>query len=89
MDARGNPFPRLIDRRFRRVAERVRRTAGIAENLGKIRQHRLDHAGIDSRRGVIVEVDGKLHGRSWGYGCSRSELMLELTNVLISILPSP
>ena len=56
-DARGNPLPRIIDRPLRGVAETVRGTAGIAKDLGKIRQHRFDHAGIDSRGGVIVEVD--------------------------------
>jgi hypothetical protein len=32
----------------------------IPEVLGEIRQHRLHHARIDRRRGVIVHVDGEL-----------------------------
>ena len=37
------------------------RLAGVAEVLGEVRQHRLEHPRIDGRRGVIVHVDRKLH----------------------------
>ena len=40
------------------VAERVSDAAGVAVLLGEIGQHRLDDAGIDPRRGVVVHVDG-------------------------------
>lgn len=32
----------------------------VAEVLSKIRQHRLDHGGMDRRRGVVVEIDWRL-----------------------------
>ena len=39
-------------------AEGVGRAAGVAEGLGEVRQHRLQHPRIDRRGGVVVEVDG-------------------------------
>ncbi len=53
-----------------RVLQRVRRTppvnvserCRIAEDLREIRQHRLDHARVAGRGGVVVNVNGGEHG---------------------------
>ena len=40
----------------------------VAELLGEVRQHRLEHARIDRRRGVVVEIDGLRHSIDVGAG---------------------
>ena len=54
MDARA-----AIDRLLGRPAETVAGAAGVAEDLGEIGQHRLQHPRIDRGGGVVVEVDGR------------------------------
>ncbi len=44
---------------------RVLPARGIAELLGEVRQHRLEHARIDRCRGVVVEIDRLCHGQSF------------------------
>ena len=44
-------------------AERVVAARGVAEAFTEERQHRLDHPGVDGRRRVVIQVDGRLaHG---------------------------
>ncbi len=59
-DQIGHLLARLVDRLFGLPAERMVAARRVAEVLGEVRQHRLDHARIDRRRGVIVHVDRKL-----------------------------
>jgi hypothetical protein len=61
-DERRDLLARPIYCRLRLPAERVVAAGRIAEVLGKVRQHRLDHARIDPRGGVVVHEDGKLDG---------------------------
>ena len=48
----------LLDRLLRFVSKTMAGAARIAVDFAPIGPHRLDHAGIDPRRGVIVHVDG-------------------------------
>src|SRR5450432_2908508 len=43
-----------------RPPEAVRAAGRVAEDLGEVRQHRLDDARVHLRRRVIVHVDGEL-----------------------------
>ena len=56
----GDLFAGLLDRLFGLPSKRMVAARRIAEVLGEVRQHRLDHARIDRRRRVIVHVDRKL-----------------------------
>ena len=47
----------VVDRLLGLPAEGVVAAGGVAERLGEVRQHRLDHPRIDRRRGVVVHVD--------------------------------
>jgi hypothetical protein len=47
--------------------ELVLPAGGIAEALGEVRQHRLEHAGIDGGGGVVVEVDGFIGVHACGF----------------------
>jgi hypothetical protein len=49
---------RLLDRLLRVPAERVAAARGVAEVLGEVGQHRVEHARIERRRRLVVEVDG-------------------------------
>ena len=42
-------------------AEAVGAAGGVAEDVGEVRQHRLQHARIDRRGGVVVHVDRVAH----------------------------
>ena len=53
-------FTGVLDRFFRFPSKRMITAGGVAKVIGEVRQHRLDHARIDRRRGVIVHVDRKL-----------------------------
>ena len=64
-DRRSDRRPRPLDGLARRVAERVADAAGVAVLLREVRQHRLDDARVDARRGVVVEVDEE---RGWQTG---------------------
>ncbi len=64
IDEPGDAVTRVFDGGFRAPAESVRAARGVAEVLREIREHRLEHARVERRGGVIVEVDGELqsHG---------------------------
>ena len=51
----------LLDRFLGLPSERMVAARRVAELLGEVRHHRLEHPRIDGRRGVIVHVDRKLH----------------------------
>src|SRR5262249_6824725 len=51
-----------IDRLLSFPAKAMAYAPRITEPFRKVRQHRLDHSRIDPRGGVVVHVDGKLHG---------------------------
>ena len=57
-DQRGDLRPRRVHGVLRFPAPRVLAAGGVAELLGEVRQHRLEDAGIDGRRGVVVEIEG-------------------------------
>src|SRR6185503_11227466 len=59
---RADLVARLLHRLLGRPAEGMRAAGGIAEHLGEVRQHRLDHARVDRRGGMVVHVDGELEG---------------------------
>ena len=59
-DGGGDLLPRRVDRLFGRVSEGVRGAGRVAEGLGKVGQHRLQHPGIEPGGGVIVHVDRQL-----------------------------
>ncbi len=63
-DQRRDLIARAIDGLFRFPSEAVVAAGGIAELLGEIRQHRIEHARIDARGRVIVHVNGLFHLRS-------------------------
>ena len=48
---------RGVDRFLRFPAERVLARGGVAEPLAEVRQHRLEHTGIDGRGRVVIEID--------------------------------
>ena len=54
---RGDRRAGAVDRRVRGVAERVAGAGGVAEHVGEVGQHRREHARIDRRRRVAVEID--------------------------------
>ena len=56
-DGRGDRFPRRIDRLACFPTVAMARAAGVAVLLAEIRQHRLQHARIDPRGGVVVHVN--------------------------------
>ena len=60
-DERGDFAARANNGLVRVPAVGVLAAGGIAEVFGEVRQHRLEHAGVDRRGGVIVEVDGLRH----------------------------
>ena len=51
----------LLDGLLGLPAEGVVAAGGVAELLGEVRQHRLDHARVAPRRGVVVQVDRQFH----------------------------
>ena len=51
----------FLDGRFRFPSIRMAATGGIPELLREVRQHGLDHARIDPRRGVVVHVNRRRH----------------------------
>jgi hypothetical protein len=59
-DQPGDLGPGLVDRLLCLPAERVAAAGGVAEVLGKVRQHRLDHPRIGAGGGVVVQVDRQL-----------------------------
>src|SRR5437764_12429240 len=52
---------RRLNGRFRFPAETVVAAGRVTVGLGEIGKHRLDHAGVDRSRSVIVHVDRKVH----------------------------
>ncbi len=62
-DEVGDLGPRRVHRLLRVPAVGVLAARGIAEVLGEKRQHRLEHARVNRRRRVIVQVDGSSHAR--------------------------
>jgi hypothetical protein len=60
-DQIGHLLARRFDRLFGVPAKGVIAARRIPEVLREEREHRLDDARINRRRGVIVHVDGKLH----------------------------
>ena len=60
----------------------MHRRRRVAEGLGEVRQHRLEHAAIDGRGRVVVEVDGRVRHR---LDCSRSHdaMLLRSANAMI------
>ena len=66
-DQAGDLLARLFDRFLRFPAEGVAAAGGIAEVGGEVGHHRLEHARVERRGGVVVHVDGELqHARSLG-----------------------
>src|ERR1041385_3660233 len=71
--ARENNFPRFgmdcggygragrRDRFFGGPAEAVLPAGGIPELRCEVREHRLQNAGVDRSRGMVIHVDGELH----------------------------
>ncbi len=57
----GDGAARLVDGVAGLRAERVAGAGGVAENFGEVGTHRLEHAVIDGRRGVAIEIDRQLH----------------------------
>ena len=53
-DQVGDLFAGQVHRLFGFLAEHVLPTGGVAVLLGEVRQHDLQHARIDPRRGVVV-----------------------------------
>ena len=51
----------FIDRLFGHPAELMIAAGGVAEVFGEVRQHRVENAGVHTRRRVIVEINGRLH----------------------------
>jgi hypothetical protein len=62
-DQRGDLAAGGLDGGLGGPAEHVVAAGGVAEVLGEVRQHRLEHARIDRRRRVVVHEDGQLHRR--------------------------
>ena len=60
-DQGGDLLAGLLDGRLRLPAEGVAAAGRVAELLGEVRQHRLDHARVGPRRRVVVHVDRRLH----------------------------
>jgi hypothetical protein len=56
-DERGHLRARLLDRVRGLLAESVVLARRVPEALGEVRQHRVEHRGVDRRRRVVVEVD--------------------------------
>ena len=56
-DEAGDLLAGLLDGLLGLPAEGVIPAGGVAVVLGEARQHRLQHARIDARRGVVVHVD--------------------------------
>ena len=63
-NGKRHPLPRLIDRAPCRTAILVT-TGGITILHGQIRQHAFQHARVERRGGVVIEIDRGEHG---GYG---------------------
>ena len=61
VDQGGDLRPRLLDRLFGLPAPRVAAARRVAEALAEVRQHGFEHARIDRRGGVVVEVDAAGH----------------------------
>src|SRR5579862_2097617 len=57
-DQRGDLFARATDGLFRLPTETMVTAGGVAELLGEIREHRIEHARIDARGRMIVHVYG-------------------------------
>ena len=57
-DQLGDPLARLLDRLLGHPAELMIAAGGVAEVLGEVGQHLLQHARIDARGGMVVHVDG-------------------------------
>ena len=56
-DQAGDLLAAGVDGLLGLPAEAVGAARGVAEVLGEVRQHRLEHPRIDRRRGVVVHVD--------------------------------
>ena len=63
-DKRGDLASRLLDRLGSNPAVSMAHAVRIAELLGEIGQHRVEHAGVDPGRGLIVEIDRQGVGSS-------------------------
>ena len=62
----GDGASRLIHGLLAFPSEHVARATGVAELLAEIGQHRVDHARIDARRGMVVQIDGGVqHGEAF------------------------
>src|SRR5437588_7768964 len=60
----GDGDTRVFERACGLPSMLVRKRRRIAEYVGEVRKHRLDHARIARRRGVVVEVDRRRrHGK--------------------------
>ena len=68
-DQLRNLLARLLHRLLGHPSKLVIAAGRVAEVLGEVGQHRLHHARIDARGGVVVHVDGQLH--ILGYHCSK------------------
>src|SRR5262249_35688681 len=65
-DQHGNLLTRLFHGLFGLPAENVVSARGVAELLREVREHRLHHARIGPRGGVVVHVNRELnHKRSY------------------------
>ena len=72
-DQLGHLLARLLDRRLGLPAEGVVARRGVAEVLPQVGQHRLQHARVERRGGVVVHVDGQLQ-RHRSSGCEAALL---------------
>ena len=52
-----------FDGLFGGPAKGVAAAGGVAVDVGQERQHGLKHARIDARGGLVIHVDGEVHGR--------------------------
>ena len=79
-DRRGDRLPRRVDRVAGFVADGVD-AVRVAVLLVEVRQHRLDDARIDARRGVVVHVDELV--RIGGHGkLNRKRMMARIQLIL-------
>ena len=60
-DQVGDLLAGLLHRFFGLPAEAVIAAGGVAEDVGEVRPHRLEHARVHRRGGVIVHVNRQFH----------------------------
>src|SRR5581483_10793749 len=85
-DQPGNVAPRRLDRRQRIPAVDVALAVRVAEMLGEIGQHRLEHARVERGRGLVVEIDrqgvGALRRRGDRYSTHAARASTRLRNAV-------